>query len=61
MYRNITAHSTALIAQDSDIKGIISFGPGCIVHPKATIHAISGEIKFGKDCVIEEGAKIVYS
>lgn len=58
--RNITAHSSALIAQDSDIKGTISFGPGCIVHPKATVHALEGEIIFGKDCVVEEGARIIH-
>lgn len=61
--RNISAHSTALIAQDSDIRGTVSFGPGCIIHPRATIHVLSpnAEIKFGKDCVVEEGAKIIHS
>lgn len=58
--RDVTAHSTALIAQDSDIKGSVSFGPGCIVHPKAVIHAVSGRIAFGRDCVIEEGAVVIY-
>jgi dynactin-6 len=62
--RNITAHSTALIAQDCDIRGTVSFGPGCVIHPRATIHVVSpngGEINFGKDCVVEEGAKIIHS
>jgi UDP-3-O-[3-hydroxymyristoyl] glucosamine N-acyltransferase len=61
--RNITAHSTALIAQDCDIRGTVSFGPGCVIHPRATIHVLSpnGAIKFGKDCVVEEGAKIIHS
>jgi dynactin-6 len=61
--RNITAHSTALIAQDCDIRGTVSFGPGCVIHPRATIHVLSphAAIKFGKDCVVEEGAKIIHS
>lgn len=57
---NITAHSSALIALDSDIRGTVSFGPGCIVHPKAVIHALNGRITFDKDCVVEETARIVY-
>jgi carbonic anhydrase/acetyltransferase-like protein (isoleucine patch superfamily) len=59
----IAAHSTALIAQDCDIRGTVSFGPGCVIHPRATIHVLSptGEIKFGKDCVVEEGARIIHS
>jgi carbonic anhydrase/acetyltransferase-like protein (isoleucine patch superfamily) len=61
--RNITAHSTALIAQDCDIRGTVSFGPGCVIHPRAIIHVLSpsAAIKFGKDCVVEEGAKIIHS
>jgi dynactin-6 len=55
----ITAHSTALIAQDSDLRGDITLGPGCIVHPKAAILALGGPIVIGADCVVEETAVIV--
>jgi hypothetical protein len=55
----ITAHSTALIAQDSDLRGDITVGSGCIVHPKAAILALGGPIVMGADCVVEETAVIV--
>ncbi|GFZ46253.1 hypothetical protein JCM24511_04500 [Saitozyma sp. JCM 24511] len=55
----ITAHSTALIAQDSDLRGDITLGPGCIVHPKAAILALGAPIVIGADCVVEETAVIV--
>jgi dynactin-6 len=45
--------------QDSDLRGDITFGSGCIVHARATIIAASGSIIFGEDCVIEENAVIL--
>ena len=55
----ITAHSTALICQDTELRGDISFGEGTIVHPKAIIIAAGGPIVFGKNCVIEETSAII--
>ncbi|ORY32249.1 hypothetical protein BCR39DRAFT_523564 [Naematelia encephala] len=55
----ITAHSTVLLSQDTDLRGHLTFGAGCVVHPKACILALGGPIEFGRDCVIEELAVVV--
>ncbi|KAK1924755.1 hypothetical protein DB88DRAFT_486665 [Papiliotrema laurentii] len=55
----LTAHSTALICQDTNLQGEITIGAGCIVHPKASILALGGPIVIGQNCVIEETAAIV--
>ncbi|OCF55292.1 hypothetical protein L486_07405 [Kwoniella mangroviensis CBS 10435] len=55
----ITAHSTSIICQDTDLRGDITISEGCVVHPKATILALGGAIVIEKNCVIEEGTIIV--
>ncbi|KAI9638609.1 uncharacterized protein MKK02DRAFT_23186, partial [Dioszegia hungarica] len=55
----ITAHSTCLIAQDTDLRGEITLSQGCIVHPRATIIAASGPIIMDAGCVVEENAVIL--
>jgi dynactin 6 len=55
----LTAHSTARICQDIDIRGDITIGAGTVIHPKATIYALSGSIVIGEGCVIEENVVIV--
>lgn len=54
----ITAHSSALIAQDTILRGDVTIGQGCIIHPRATIDASLGPIVIGSDCVVEEMAVI---
>lgn len=41
------------------IKGKITFGPGTIVHPHATIDAGEGEIIFGNNNIVEETCQII--
>ena len=41
------------------IKGNVTLGEGCIVHPGAQINAQGGDIIIGDYCIIEEYAKIV--
>lgn len=41
------------------IKGNVTFGEGCIVHPGAQIIAEGGDIIFGDFNIVEEYAKIV--
>ncbi|WVW83230.1 hypothetical protein I302_105249 [Kwoniella bestiolae CBS 10118] len=55
----ITAHSTSIICQDTDLRGDITISEGCVIHPKSTILALGGAIVMGKNCVVEEGAIIV--
>ncbi len=54
----LTAHSTAIVCQDIDIKGEITIGANCVIHPKATIYALNGPIVIGEGCVVEEMAVI---
>lgn len=42
------------------LKGDITIGNGCVVHPKATILAESGPIVIGDNCIIEEYATIAH-
>lgn len=55
----ITAHPTALICQDTELRGDITIGEGTIIHPKAVIIAAGGPIVFGKNCVVEETSAII--
>ncbi len=43
-----------LLCQPCFIKGDVSFGKGCIVHPSASIIAENGPIKIGDYNIIEE-------
>ncbi|CAJ0575448.1 unnamed protein product, partial [Mesorhabditis spiculigera] len=45
---------TAVVVTTATLEGKIKFGPGCIVHPTATIRATAGPIEFGPDNIIEE-------
>ncbi|WWC85374.1 uncharacterized protein L201_000237 [Kwoniella dendrophila CBS 6074] len=56
----ITAHSTSIICQDTDLRGDITISEGVIVHPKSTILSLNNApIIIGKNCIIEEGSIIV--
>ncbi|WWC69564.1 uncharacterized protein I206_103507 [Kwoniella pini CBS 10737] len=55
----ITAHSTSIICQDTNLQGDITINEGVVVHPKTSILAIGGPIIIGKNCIIEEGAMII--
>ena len=55
----ITAHSTAVVCQDADLRGTVTIGAGVVVHPKAAIYGLGGGIVLGEDCIVEEGATIV--
>ncbi|KDN37317.1 hypothetical protein K437DRAFT_279681 [Tilletiaria anomala UBC 951] len=55
----ITVGSKVTIAQDTDIRGNVTFGTETVVHPKAAILALRGPIVIGSGCIIEEGAVIV--
>jgi len=52
-------HTKAVVCQDVDLRGDITIGSGTIVHPKATIFAITGPIVIGTGNIIEEGAIII--
>ncbi|KAL7422232.1 hypothetical protein Q5752_002878 [Cryptotrichosporon argae] len=53
----VTAHSTAVIAADARLSGDITFGAGCVVHPRAVVRGGTG-IVFGHECVVEENAVV---
>ncbi|KAK4047709.1 hypothetical protein OIV83_005217 [Microbotryomycetes sp. JL201] len=48
-----------IIASDVDLRGDITIGAGCVLHPRATIVAVSGPIVLGSNNIIEEQAIIV--
>lgn len=50
----------AIVCEDSQLKGDITLGYGCVVHPKATILAEAGPIVIGDNCIIEEYATIAH-
>ncbi|KAF9517542.1 hypothetical protein BS47DRAFT_506346 [Hydnum rufescens UP504] len=54
-----TIHSKAVVCQDVDLRGEITIGSGTVVHPKATIFAITGPIVIGANCIIEEAVIII--
>lgn len=47
------------MCQDVDLKGDITIGANTVIHPKATLFAISGPIVIGAGCIIEEGCVLV--
>ncbi|KAL8292544.1 hypothetical protein RQP46_001156 [Phenoliferia psychrophenolica] len=55
----IKVGSKAVVVADCDIRGNITIGPGCILHPRCTILAMSGPIILGSNCIIEESVVLV--
>lgn len=51
---------TAIIAEGSLIKGRVTIGAGCIIHPNATIIGHS-PVELGENNVVEEQAIIINS
>jgi len=52
-------HSKAVVCQDVDLRGDITIGTGTVIHPKATIFAITGPIVIGANCIVEEAVIII--
>ncbi|XP_044739312.1 dynactin subunit 6 [Chrysoperla carnea] len=50
----------ATVCEESKLRGDITIGAGCIIHPKATILAEAGPIVIGDGCLIEELAVIIH-
>ncbi|KAK9898561.1 trimeric LpxA-like protein [Cystobasidium minutum MCA 4210] len=55
----IIVGSKAIVCQDADLRGEISIGSGCVLHPRCTIFAYAGPIILGDYCIVEENAVIV--
>lgn len=53
--------SQVTIAQDVNLRGPIVISKGTVVHPKASILALTGPIEIGSDCIIEEQVTIINS
>ena len=49
----------SVFCHEAMIKGNVTFGDGCIVHPGANINAEEGDIVFGDFNIVEEYARIV--
>lgn len=49
----------AVVVEDCTLKGDITIGAGCVVHPKACIIAEGGPIIIGENCIIEEYSTII--
>lgn len=54
----LTIAADTFICSDFVRQGRITFGSGCIVHPKAIIRAGTGSIVFGCNNIVEETALI---
>jgi len=48
-----------VICSKSELKGSLSFGDGCVIHPGCVISAEGGDIVFGEFNIIEERVRIV--
>ena len=48
-----------MVCEESILKGDISIGPRCIIHPKAMIIAEAGPIYIGEGNIVEEMATII--
>ena len=55
----LSAHPSALICLDTDIRGEVTVGAGSVVHPRAAILAVGGPIVIGRNFVLEETAVLV--
>ncbi|WVR05073.1 hypothetical protein IAU60_002085 [Kwoniella sp. DSM 27419] len=55
----IISHPSAIICQDTELRGDITVGEGCVIHPKASIQALGGPIVLGRNCVVEELSVII--
>lgn len=51
---------SAIVCEDSVLRGDVTIHAGCVVHPSAQILAESGPIVIGENCIIEEYAKIIH-
>lgn len=49
----------AVVCDESVLKGDITIGPKCVIHPKAIILAEAGPIIIGEGNIVEEMATIV--
>lgn len=50
----------AIVCEESKLKGDITIGSHCIIHPCAVIVAEAGPIVLGEFCLVEEQAKIIH-
>ncbi|KAH8413453.1 hypothetical protein KR009_011343, partial [Drosophila setifemur] len=50
----------AVVCEESNLRGDITFSAGCVVHPSATVIAEAGPIIIGENCIIEEYATIAH-
>ncbi|KAF5298557.1 hypothetical protein FQA39_LY11758 [Lamprigera yunnana] len=57
---NIKIMGGAIVCEEAKLRGDITIGPHCIIHPCATIIAEAGPIILGDYCLIEEQAKIIH-
>lgn len=57
---SLKIYPKAIVCEDSVLKGDITIGNNCVVHPKATILAEAGPIVIGENCIIEEYATIAH-
>ncbi|SCZ99517.1 BZ3500_MvSof-1268-A1-R1_Chr3-1g06056 [Microbotryum saponariae] len=51
--------SRCVIVQDCDLRGHVTIGAGCVIHPRATIFALSGPIHLGDNNIVEEMVVII--
>ncbi|XP_016963540.1 dynactin subunit 6 [Drosophila biarmipes] len=50
----------AVVCEESNLRGDITFSSGCVVHPSATVIADAGPVIIGENCIIEEYATIAH-
>jgi len=55
----IKVGSRSIVCQEADIRGDVTIGAGCVLHPKCTMFAYAGPIVMGDCCIVEETAVIV--
>ncbi|BFF94029.1 dynactin subunit 6 [Drosophila madeirensis] len=50
----------AVVCEESNLRGDITFSAGCVVHPSATVIAEAGPIIIGENCILEEYTTIAH-
>ena len=58
-YDSLRIAKGVVVCAEADVRGDVTIGINCIIHPKVRIFAYGGPIVIGEGCLIEEQTVIV--
>ncbi|KAH8926808.1 hypothetical protein BT69DRAFT_1330960 [Atractiella rhizophila] len=59
LQNQISIHPSSVVAADTDLRGIITIGPQCVLHPKCTILSPKGPLIIGRGNIFEENTVLI--